>query len=176
MPEYIEKLRVTVRVSRGGEPAVEGIFSLSPHSARHAGPESLLELLDPPAGFLPFERIADEAVLLLSRPDITWVMAGTEVDPELVRPRTFRFTREERVRVCLRGGESLDGLIQMELPESLNRVSDYLNGPERFFPLATRQGTFLVNKAAVREVCLFADSPLPVEDPVGEERHRAGRA
>ena len=168
MPEYIDKLRVTVRVSRPGEPAMEGRLSLCPHSARHAGPETLLELLDPPAGFLPFERSTDDAVLLLSRPDIQWVMAGPGVDPELIRPPTYRFTRKERVWVGLREGDVLDGLIQMELPENLNRVSDYLNGPERFFPLSTRRGTFLVHKAAVREVCLFDSSPLPLADAVGE--------
>ena len=162
MPEYIEKLRVTVRVSRPGEPVVEGALSLSHHSASHGGPETLLELLDPPAGFIPFERAVDEAVLLFSRPDIQWVMAGPEVAPELVRPRTFRFTREERVRVRLRGGEELEGLLQMELPENINRASDYLNGPERFFPLTTRHGVFLVQKAAVREIRLFHSSPLPV--------------
>lgn len=164
MPEYIDKLRVTVRVSRPGEPALEGTLSLLPHSASHAGPETLLELLDPPAGFIPFERSADDAVLLLSRPDIQWVMAGLDVDPDLIRPPAYRFTREERVRVALRDGDVLDGLIQMELPETVNRVSDYLNGSERFFPLMTRQGTFLVHKAAVREVCLYDSSPLPVDD------------
>ena len=164
MPEHIEKIRVTVRVSRPGEPVMEGALSLSPHSEFHAGTETLLELLDPPAGFIPFQRTADDAVLLLSRPDIQWVMAGPGVDPEQVRPRTFRFTREERVRVRLRDGEELDGLLQMELPENVNRVSDYLNGPERFFPLTTRKGVFLIHKAAVREIRLYDSSPLPVPD------------
>ena len=167
MPEYVDKLRVTVRVSRPGEPPVEGTLSLLPHSAHHAGPETLLELLDPSAGFLPFERTTDNAVLLLSRPDIQWVMVGLEVDPELIRPPAYQFTRQERVWVSLRDGDVLDGVIQMELPDNINRVSDYLNGPERFFPLTTRQGTFLVHKAAVREVCLFDTSPLPIEDVVG---------
>jgi hypothetical protein len=168
MPEYVDKLRVTVRVSRPGEPAVEGTLSLLPHSAHHAGPETLLELLDPSAGFLPFERTTDDAVLLLSRPDIQWVMVGLEVDPELIRPPAYKFTREERVWVSLRDGDVIDGVIQMELPENINRVSDYLNGPDRFFPLTTRQGTFLVHKAAVREVCLFDTSPAPLEDSVGD--------
>jgi len=162
MPEYIEKLRVTVRISRAGQPPVDGMLSLAPHSALHAGPETLLELLDPATGFLPFERTADDAIVLLSRNDIQWVMAGPGVDPELVRPVVYRYTREERVRVSLRSGEDLDGLIQMELPENFNRISDYLNGPERCFPLATRRGTFLIHKAAVREIFLYEASPLPV--------------
>jgi hypothetical protein len=63
---------------------------------------------------LPFHRLADDAVLLLSRMDLQWVMAGPGIDPELLRPRTFRYTREERVRVRLRSGDELEGLLQME--------------------------------------------------------------
>jgi len=162
MPEYVEKLRVAVRISRTGQPPVDGQLSLAPDSALHGGPETLLELLDPAHGFLPFERAVDDAIVLLAREDILWVMAGPNVDVELVRPQVFRYTREERVRVSLRSGEDIDGLIQMELPQNLNRVSDYLNGPERYFPLATRRGTFLIHKAAVREIFLFEASPLPV--------------
>ena len=164
MPDFIDKLRVTVRIARSGEPPIEGALSLLAHSPLHPGPETLLELLDPPGGFLPFERTADDSVLLLSRPHIAWVMAGPGVDPDLVRPPIHRLAREERVRVCLSDGEALDGALQMDLPESLNRASDYLNEPRRFFALVTRQGTFLVHKAAVREVCLFDTSPLPLAD------------
>jgi hypothetical protein len=164
MPDYVEKLRVAVRISRTGQPPVDGLLSLAPHSALHAGPETLLELLDLAHGFLPFERAADDAIVLLSREDIQWVMAGPSVDAELVRPRVFRYTREERVRVSLRSGEDIDGLIQMELPQNLNRVFDYLNGPERYFPLVARRGTFLIYKPAVREIFLFEASPMPVED------------
>ena len=164
MPEYIDKLRVTVRVSRSGEPVVEGVCSLAPESQFHSGPETLLELVNYPATMLPFQRLADDATLLLSRPDIQWLMAGPGVAPELVRPHTYRFTREERVRVRLSGGEELDGLLQMELPENINRASDFLNGPDAFFPLTTRQGTFLIQKARVREILLFDSSPLPLPD------------
>src|SRR2546427_162691 len=128
MPEYIEKLRVTVRVSRPGEPVMDGICSLSPHSQFHSGPETLLELLNSPVAMLPFQRLSDDALLLLSRLDLQWLMGGPGVAPELFRPRSFRFTREERVCVRLRDGEELEGLLQMELPETINRASDYLNG------------------------------------------------
>lgn len=167
MPEFIEKLRVHVRISRPGEPPVEGVVSLMPDSGCHTGPETLLELLDPPDGFIPFERSLDDAVLLISRPDIQWLMVNPHVAIDLVRPQAFRFAREERVRVRLRGGEELDGLLQMELPRDVNRTSDYLNGHERFFPLTTRQGIFLIQKAAVREVLLTEESPQPLADTAG---------
>jgi hypothetical protein len=157
MPEFIDKLRVTVRVSRVGEPILEGTFSLAPYSEFHDGPE-----------MLPFQRLSDDATLLLCRADLQWVMAGPGVDPELLRPPTFQFTREERVGVRLRGGDELEGLLQMELPESLNRASDYMNGPEPFFPLTTRQGMFLIQKASARELRLYHSSPLPLPDLAGD--------
>src|SRR5213592_1271236 len=138
MPEYIEKIRVAVRVSRPGEPLMEGTCSLSPGSPVHEGPETLLELLNTPITMLPFRRDADDATLLLSRTDLQWVVAGPGVAPELVRPASYCFTREERVSVRMRSGEAIEGMLQMELPENFNRASDYLNGPEPFFPLTTR--------------------------------------
>jgi hypothetical protein len=161
MGEYIEKLRVMVAVSRSGEREIEGCLSLSPVSEHHAGPETLLEYLNEPHRVLPFER-DDGTTLLLARHDVQWVFAGGGVPGELIRPRCFRFTREERVRVRLCGGEEIDGLLQMELPETVNRVSDFLNGPEEFFPLTARDGVYLVQKHHSRETILFEASPTPV--------------
>jgi hypothetical protein len=167
MPEYIEKIRVSIRVSRPGEPVMEGVCSLSPDSPAHDGPETLLELVNAPITMLPFQRETDDAMLLLSRTDLQWVLAGPGVALELVRPASYCFTREERVAVRMRGGEELEGVLQMEMPENVNRTSDFLNGPEPFFPLTTRQGIFLVQKACTREVRLFDSSPLPIAGTAG---------
>lgn len=164
MPEYVEKIRVSVRISRSGEPVIEGELALSPSSPFHDGPETLLDLLNASMHLLPFQRQADDVTLLLCRPDVQWVMASPGVDPELLRPPAFGFTREERMRVRLRSGEEIEGLLQMELPENINRASDYLNGPEPFFPLSTRQGTYLVQKTSVREILLVDSSPVPISD------------
>jgi hypothetical protein len=167
MPEFIEKIRINVRVSRPGEPVMEGACSLSPNSPSHDGPETLLELVNSPLTMLPFQRGTDDAMLLLSRTDLQWVLAGPGVAPELVRPASYCFTREERVSVRMRTGEVIEGLLQMEMPENINRTSDFLNGPEPFFPLSTRQGIFLVQKACTREVRLFDSSPLPITGAAG---------
>ena len=50
----------------------------------------------------------------------------------------------------------------MELPEDLNRASDFLNGDGDFYPLMTRDGTVLINKTRVIDVQVFQESPLPV--------------
>jgi len=72
------------------------------------------------------------------------------------------------VRVRLRGGEEFAGLLQMEMPENINRASDYLNAPDAFFPLTTRQGIVLIQKASAREIRLFDSSPLPVPDAAAD--------
>jgi hypothetical protein len=164
MPEYVEKIRVAVRVSRPGEPVIEGELSLDPGSLHHDGPQTLLDLLNAPAHLLPSQRRGDDATLLLSSADLQWVMALPAVAPELVR-HPVRFDREERLRVRVRGGDEIEGLLQMELKQGFNRASDYLNEPEPFFALATRQGTFLIQKSSVREIVLFDSSPVPIPLP-----------
>ena len=106
--------------------------------------------------------MAADGVRLVARLDIEWVSPNPGVDYRLIGPTTFRVTHQERVLVRLKSGDSLDGVIQMGLPEGLNRVSDFLNGGDDFFPIATAQGVFLVNKHAVRDVTLFEPSPLPL--------------
>lgn len=172
MAEYIEKMRITVGVSRAGEPDVEGCFALSPMSEYHSGAETLLEFLNERRRVLPFLR-QDGTVLLLARHDVQWVFAGPNVPPERVRPRSFRFTREERVRVRLCGGEELEGLLQMELPDPVNRASDYLNGPDEFFPLTARDGVYLIQKHHARETVLFEAPPMPEARSAHDEREAA---
>jgi hypothetical protein len=79
-----------------------------------------------------------------------------------VRPPTFHVTREERAEVRFTNGGAIAGLLQMELPEMYNRASDFLNGPDDFFPLTTDDGVYLVNKLRLRETVLFEASPLPL--------------
>jgi hypothetical protein len=164
MAEYIHKLRAAARVSEPGEEPLDGFFSLSPVTRTHRGPETLLERLNAPERVLPFHRAEDEAVLLLNRLEIEWVRPAPSVDPDRISPGTFQVTREERVRVRLASGETLEGVLRMELPEWINRVSDFMNGEEDFFPLACAEGMMLINKHHVAHVHLFESSPSPIPD------------
>lgn len=161
MGHYIEKLRVQARVARSEQESADGFFSVTPISPFRAGPETILDVLNSDRRVIPFLRSDDEATLLLTRAAIDWVDVGPEVALELVRPRNYRVTREERVELVLGNGTRLGGLIQMELPEESNRTSDFLNGEEDFFPLLSQGRTLLVNKSKVREVRVFEASPLP---------------
>jgi hypothetical protein len=162
LAEFIPKLRVSVRVAQPGLSPTEGYFSLAPHAEFHSGPETVLERLNTRDRVVPFQRHADSATMLLSRHELEWVAIGPGVNEEWICPPTFAVTREERVRVRMRSGEEIEGLLRMELPELVNRASDFLNGPDDFFALVTADGVRLVNKHAVLDTRVYESSPLPV--------------
>jgi len=162
MPEYVSKLRAAVVVCQVGQEQMEGSLSLSPQAEFHHGPETILERLNARDRVLPFHRREDGAVLLLSRLALEWVAGGRGVGRELVCPRNYQVTREERVQVRFTSGNEMLGLLQMELPEMLNRASDFMNGEEDFFPLVTEQGAVLLNKHHVLHTRVYESSPLPL--------------
>jgi hypothetical protein len=162
MPEYVNKFRAAVVICQVGQEQMEGSLSLAPQAEFHPGPETLLERLNTRDRVLPFHRREDGAVLLLSRLELEWVASGRGVARDLVCPPTYRVTREERVRVCFTSGQEIEGLLQMELPETLNRASDFMNGEEDFFPLVTPQGIYILNKQRVLYARVFESSPRPV--------------
>ena len=159
---YIDKLLVPARLMLPGADAVEGSFALSPATPFREGPESLLELLNSETRVVPFIRESDSVVMLLSRLAIEWAEVRRDVDPAWVHPETFIVTREEHVQVRMLGGHELEGSVSMELPDHLNRVSDFLNQAEDFFLLATRRATLLVNKARLASLRPLENSPPPV--------------
>lgn len=165
MPNYVEKIRIPVRVAESGRPQAVGFFCLSPAANWHEGPETLHDLLNAELRVLPFHRHEDGAMLLLTRLNIAHVTVSSDVEPQFVRSRLIAVTREEHVMVELDDGTKLEGNMLVELPEHLNRASDYLNLPEDFFPLVTRQGAIFVNKGKVRITRVFAKSPRPVPIP-----------
>jgi hypothetical protein len=161
MAEYIPKIRIAVMVAQAGEPQVHGHLSLAPHSSQRLGPETLFERLNAPDRLIPFHRAGDGATVMLARDAIEWVAATPDVEDARLFPPPVFTTAEERVRVWFKSGASLEGMLRIELPEHLNRASDFLNGAEDFFPLMTGGAMRLINKQQILEVEVFETSPLP---------------
>jgi hypothetical protein len=88
-------------------------------------------------------------------------MAGPQVASRLVRNPHFQHTREEYVRVRLVGGRSHEGVLAIEMPHEFNRVSDFLNGEDDFFPLQTTQGAMLINKTCVLDIRVRDAGAMP---------------
>lgn len=164
MAGYVHKLRAVASVSEQGEEPIEGSFALAPQAQFHDGPETLLERLNSEGRVIPFLLQESDVVLLLNRLAIEWVRPSPNTPRELVCPAPFQVTREERVGVRFKSGETMVGLLRMELPEWYNRASDFLNGPDPFFPLVTEHRVVLVNKLCVLSTRLYEASPEPIAD------------
>jgi hypothetical protein len=161
MAYYVEKIRVPVRLVRDGAEALSGIVSLAPRAELHDGPETLLECVNAAPRVLPLLLEESERVLLVARDRIDWIEPMPGVEDQLVRPRPYMPTREEFVRVRLASGEELEGILSMEMPHEFNRVSDYLNADDHFFPLHLESGVRLLNKHALVEVQVRTIVPVP---------------
>ena len=109
----------------------------------------MLDLLNAGKGVVPFLFESGSDAALLTVRYIDWVLAGPGVDPATVCPPTYIVAREERVELCFADGRRMDGTIQMEVTDDFTRVSDFINAPERFYPIRTRLGLMLVNKDRV---------------------------
>ena len=161
MAEYVAKHRAFVRLSLPHQEPIAGELALNPNSALRDGPQTLLELLNSPHRTLPFER-ADGQVLLVTRLQIHYIAPGPDVPAEYVSPPSFVVSREEQVSLTFADGHNVTGRIQIELPDHLNRTSDFLNAADDFFALRTAGGVMLVNKACMRDMRVTQPSPRPV--------------
>jgi hypothetical protein len=161
MPQYVEKIRVPVTLRAPGIEELRGEVAVAARAALRDGPETLLELLNGPQRIVPFIR-EDEEVVLVNRLAIDWVSADASIEPSWITPPAYLLTRQERVEVTFVDGRTSAGIIPMELPQHLNRASDFMNGGEDFFALMTSQAAVLVNKSRVAGVRLFQDSPKPL--------------
>jgi len=158
----VQKLRVGVEVATSSGPKLGGWIALAPAAALHDGPESLLDRLNGGDQVIPMEG-SEGSVLLVNPMEIEFVRPEEGTAEELIRRENFGPTREERIRVRFRSGAELEGVIRFELPPNLNRVSDFLNGTDAFYPLDTAEGVAIVHKRLVSATQLFQDSPRPGE-------------
>jgi hypothetical protein len=149
--QVIQKLRAPVRLSQPGENPVDGYLCLTPEVGGQPRPETILELLNSPRRVIPFLRVHDESVALLTRLNIDWVVVGSQVDPTWVMPQRSPAMREQSVRLQFFDGRTMEGDVRWASPGADIRLSDYLNDRADFYPLVTRVGIMMVNKNRVRE-------------------------
>lgn len=164
VPEYVEKLRIGVEIVTASGERLAGSIAVLPVAAFHDGPETLLDRLNAGDRVFPLEGGAPGGGVLLVNPhDVECVHPAPGTELELVRREHVGPPRAERVRVRLRSGTELEGLVRFELPPGFNRISDFLNGPEDFYALDTPDGVWIVHKGLVSSTRLFQESPRPGE-------------
>ena len=123
-----------------------GNFFLSPVSAKHAGTESIGELLTGERNFIPFEQEAG-SVALISRENIAMVQLQEETADTPVPG-----LRKVRVSLSLLTNEILEGIISFTLPEHYSRVSDFINSSDAFFRFDSDGKIFLVRTRFIKMI------------------------
>jgi hypothetical protein len=109
-----------------------------------AGQETIPGRLNDPERFFPFERGEPLGGCLLQKGMVAAVATADRLDGR---------GEPQRVRLKLRGGESLSGLVWVQGPWARARLLDYLNdmaGP--FFPLEAGDRTWYVNRDLIQLV------------------------
>jgi hypothetical protein len=138
--------RIPVRLPSGPDGPVEAVLFLAPPDPR--GSQGLLGRLNDPDSFVPASM--DGKIKLLAKSSLA-MFACLEPLEELSELEEFQAS-SANMRVRLRGGAVVTGLVRLLLPGDRKRPLDFLNLPERFFPLVTESGTVVVNKDWIESV------------------------
>jgi len=149
--QTVQKLKAPVRLSQPGEAPLDGYLCLLPELNGKGRPETVLELLNSSRPVIPFLRTSDDAVVLLTRLNIDWVVVGALIDPAWIMPERYPVAREQAVQLHFVDGRIMEGTVRWPSPGGDVRLSDFLCSAADFYALATRLGVLIVNKNRVRE-------------------------
>lgn len=139
------KCRANVHFSNGGSLDVH--FFLGYQAKRHAGAETLLDVLNSDRTFVPVEDILMNEVLLIGKTRIVYLElseAGAVYEGEA--------SVELPVTVELVNGETLKGSFLTDLPSESRRASDYLNITPQYICIQSNSNWLVVNKDYVLSV------------------------
>jgi hypothetical protein len=155
----IAKRRVTATVTLAGAAPLAGSLFLAEQAATHAGPERLLDVLNGPPGFLPFEMASPggtRQTLLLNRAHIASVHADC-ASGELADDQGYQVAVKKFVLVHFAGGEELRGVLRIARPAGRDRLSDAVRDEAGFRYLECEGGVLAVNLAHVVRIMPLAE-------------------
>lgn len=159
--DYVEKLRLPVRLSQPGQPPTDGFLMLA---ARMEGgrTETLMELLNSARTVIPFIAAAEDEVVLLVRANIDWVAVGKEGEAARLFPPEHRETHGQRIQLSFTDAHRIEADIRWDRSDPRVRLSDFLNRCPDFFPVVASFGVLFVNRQRVRQLKICDPSPQPV--------------
>ena len=146
----VPKWRTRVDVQMPGGQITSVAVYLSDFAHDHSGPERISDLLNGGNEFIPAHDLEHDQVVFLNRSNISVarVLQEIESDPG----EQYTLPHESEVRVMLRDGRELVGLVTFVRPDDRARVLDFLNEPPPFFPLLEKDHVALINKHHVARV------------------------
>ena len=140
----VEKRRVAATIELDSGEKIEGAFLCAPRSARHAGRETVAELLNATPRFVPFFAGEDSHHALVNKRRIRRVHLGDADlpgDPEILA----NFTEPRTVRLKLESGDTLEGDTRVSAPVGHTRTLDLLNESGSFLHLDAGDDHEIVN-------------------------------
>jgi hypothetical protein len=140
-------VEVTINLVGGRQETV--MFYLSAASRSHHGPESLEEFLDRAASFVP-TRLTTGDSALISRDAILSVVAARDAGTR----EEIALSALDMVRVMMREGPVIEGVLRHADPDDHARLSDHLNLAAAFFAVESGDTTHYVNKHHVVSILL----------------------
>jgi len=145
---HISKQRVEAEVELAGGMQLSGAFLCSPRSEHHAGRETVADLLNESARFVPFFPHGSEQSMLLNKDHVHVVrLPAPDLpgDPEQLAD----FTEPHGVVLRMIGGSALEGTTPVAAPVGHTRTLDQLNQAGRFMHLDAGDHHLIVNLDAV---------------------------
>jgi len=155
----IAKRRIAATLTLTGGQRVSGALFLAEQAATHAGPERLLDVLNGPPGFLPFEAVSapgSRQTLFINRASIAVVDADGASD-DLADDEGYQVAVKKSVRLELNGGNELRGVLRVERPVGRDRLSDAVRDDTGFRYLEGAGGVLAVNLAHVVRIVPLAE-------------------
>lgn len=150
----VPKLRTRVDFQMPtGEAATVAVY-LSEFAHDHAGPERLSDLLNGGREFIPGHDLEHDRTVFISTRNVS--VARMVLDIETDPDEQYTLPREAEIRVLLRDGQEVTGLLTYIRPEDRARVIDYLNEAPPFFPIVEKDHVALVNKHHVARIELLS--------------------
>lgn len=125
---------------------VEGDVFLSPYEAHRHGPQRVGELLNSEETFLPVKTA--EGTLQLNVANI--IKAITPAEEEL--DELMMLGKKYTVGITTLCSKEISGNVFVDLPQSRSRVSDYLNQPQRFFPIIVHENIVYIARRFILSV------------------------
>ena len=125
---------------------LSGDLHLQPSTELHQSVETPLELLNRADRFLAL-TLPGGGVELVSKDHVMVLEVGASAPDPVWNPTPG--ANDLRLEVALTSGETLSGTVHAQLPPTRSRPMDFLNLPDRFFPLVSGDTVHYLNRAHV---------------------------
>ncbi len=148
---HLETYTVTVEVSLGGGASLVGQMFLRPLAAGHGGRETVADRLNDGSPFFPLRVLEPvPATVLVGKAQVRYVLAPTPAGDERIALQRAAAS-QIGVTAVLDDGQTVSGILFIDLPPGHTRTLDYITLPDHtFVEVAQPERDCFINRSRVR--------------------------